>query len=304
MDSTVVLGNFDGVHLGHQALFAAGRELATQYHTTLLAYTFNPHPTQILAGAHPVELLQTFAQKREALKRFVDEVVAEPFTAAFAQMSAESFFTTILLTKLHARAIVVGYNFTFGKARSGTTQTLVELCQQHHVALRIVPAQFHGSTLVSSSLIRQLIKNGDVKEARRYLTRPYRLEGHVVRGRGLGGSLGAHTANLQSVNSIFPPDGVYLSQTSVFAEPCNARQLQVKDSPSISSVGWNPTFPNSPFSIETHLLNQESELLGKYIAIDFLERMRDQIKFETPDALKQQIAADLQEARKKHGLPT
>ena len=294
---TVTMGNFDGVHRAHQKLINASKAIAQKSNSPVLVYTFDPHPAQVLMPESNFQLLQTKQQKMAALEsRGVDICVVEKFSKEFAQLSPEDFFKLVIVERLHAKNIIVGYDFTFGNKRAGNISSLEKMCQQQQINCEIINAQFDDQVLISSHQIRELVATGNITTANKLLGSNYRLQGKVVKGRGLGGSLGAHTANLECQNEIIPCDGVYLSRTSV----CD--NSGVCDIPSISSIGWNPTFLESPFSIETHLLDIDIDILGKEVAVDFLERMRDQIKFATPEALKQQIAADTMEARKKHGL--
>lgn len=294
--AAVALGNFDGVHLAHQRLIAGACEAAKASGGVSAVYTFEPHPARVLSPAECPPLLQTLPQRLAAIEALgVDLCIVEPFTEAFAAREAGHFFRDILIGRLGAASISVGYDFTFGLHREGSVELLRRLGAEAGVAVRIIPAQFLGETLISSTNIRRTIAQGDVAEAAALLGRPYAIEGPVVPGRGIGRTLGAHTANIASENELIPKDGVYLTRTAVEGDP-GARRAYA----SITSIGDNPTFPHAPFTVETHLIDVEVDVAGRTVVIWFLKRMRDQIAFDSPEELKEQIRKDIDEARKQH----
>lgn len=289
----VALGNFDGVHLGHQELIRRARDAAHSHGGISAVYTFEPHPVRILAPSQCPRLLTTLEQKLSHLERYgVDIAVVEPFTPKFAKLTAEEFFEGIIMERLNPTSIIAGYDFTFGLHRGGTIETLEELGQRHGIDVSIVPARFLGETLISSTVIRKMLGDRDVEEAARLIGRSYEIAGEVIPGRGLGRTLEAHTANIRSLNEIVPGDGVYLTLTG----------FKGRDNlmPSVTSIGDNPTFPDARFSIETHILGAEMDLMGKTISINFLAFMRETLKFATIEELKVQIARDIEAAREYH----
>lgn len=289
----VTMGNFDGVHRGHIHLLEKTKAMAAASHGTSLVYTFEPHPACVLAPHAAPCFIQTLEQKMMSLEmQHIDVCVIEPFTKKFAELTPEVFFQRVLVERLRARAIVVGYDFTFGVHRSGTARNLETLCKKANIELVVVPAQFEGETLISSSQIRKLIELGDVARARKLLGRPYEMWGKVTSGRGVGRDLGARTANLESANKLLPRDGVYLTLTTTTRDK--------KSYASITNVGTRPTFFDAGYAIETHLLDVTMGLSEAFISIAFLERMRDEIRFDDPKKLKIQIAQDLENARQKH----
>ena len=289
----VALGNFDGVHLGHRHIIGRTVALARATGGTGAVYTFDPHPVRVLAPAECPAQIQTTAQKLGAIAAAgVDCCVVEPFTAAFAAQTAEAFFEQIVAGRLRAAAVVVGYDFTFGLHRAGTTERLVEFGRRHGIRVEICEAQFLDERLISSTNIRRLVEHGEVAEAARLLGRPHRIEGTVVAGRGIGRELDARTANVAPANELVPADGVYLALAAVGGEAT---------CPAIVSIGDNPTFPHAPFAIEAHLIDAEVDALGKPIAVDFLERMRGQVAFSSVGELREQIQKDIAEARRRHG---
>lgn len=292
----VALGNFDGVHVAHQRLIAMARDAARRRGGTSIVYTFDPHPARVLAPAECPPLLQTLPQRLSAIEALgVDCCVIEPFTMAFAAQGAERFFDDILLARLGATSIAVGYDFTFGMHRHGTAEILKHLGEGHGIAVDVLEAQFAGERLISSTTIRRALAQGDVGEAAALLGRPYVIEGRVVPGRGIGRELGARTANIESANELIPKDGVYLTRTAVGDAGPGQRRFD-----SITSIGDNPTFLRAPFAVETHLIGVDVEVAGQAVAVEFLERMRGQIAFESPEQLKEQIRRDIDEAREKH----
>lgn len=287
----VAIGNFDGVHLGHRHLIGETKKKAQEIGVQTAVYTFDPHPVQVLSPNQCPIMIQTQDQKLSALDLLgVGFCIVEKFTIEFAHQLPETFFEEVIIKRLHARAIVVGYDFTFGLQRKGSIKLLRQLCEQGGVGITVIDAQFLRDTLISSTNIRRLVEHGDVVNASKLLGRPYSLEGKVVPGRGVGVTLGARTANLKSLNELIPKNGVYLTLTSI----------EGRTHRSITSIGNNPTFPNSSFAIETHIIDEAPELTGMTIVVEFLERLRDQITFASPEELKKQILADIELAKKMH----
>ncbi len=289
----VVFGNFDGVHLGHQELICRAKKKVERLDGTCVVYTFNPHPAKILAPKHPPCLLQTLEQKISSLEIMgVDVCVVESFTSDFSHMHAKNFFEDIIVGRLNASALVIGYDFTFGIHREGTADTLTHLANSNGIEMDKVEAQFRGETLISSTNIRRMLADGDINMANSLLGRPYSIEGVVVAGRGLGGALNAHTANINTCNELTPIDGVYITETIVEGTD--------RVYPSVTSIGDNPTFPDSGFAIETHLLDIDMNILGKNIEIGFLKRLRDQVAFRSQQDLRERIKMDIDESRIFH----
>lgn len=291
----LAIGNFDGVHLGHQELFLQARREALARGCACGVLTFEPHPARLLAHELCPPLITTLEQKLTLFaENQLDAAIVEPFTREFAALSPERFVADVLVHNLRTLAIVVGHDFTFGQHRSGSIECLRHLAAEYGVETIVIPATFAQETLISSSLIRRLIAQGDVERASFLLGRPYTLEGHVVSGRGIGGSLGAHTANLASINELIPMRGVYLTRVRILSAtgPCERA--------SITSIGDNPTFTDGVFTIETHVIDFTGDLVGSSLTIEFLDYLRPQQRFSSPEALREQIARDIDEARKRH----
>ncbi|MDP2599752.1 MAG: bifunctional riboflavin kinase/FAD synthetase [Deltaproteobacteria bacterium] len=298
----IALGNFDGVHLGHQAILKNLIETCKKNGWTSAVYTFDPHPTKILAPKTAPLLIQTLEQKLEALEIMgVETVILEKFDHRFSKWGPRKFFDDILVKRLKAKALWTGYDFTFGFKRGGSVELLKSLCQKKGVPLYVTRAQFAKETLVSSTQIRQLIAQGKVRLVRDFLGRPFSLTGRVVKGMGLGGQMGIHTANLEVENELLPKTGIYATRTRIGTTdhgPWTKDQKKKMEYPSATSVGFNPTFPGKGFSVETHLIGFEGNLVGKKIEVAFLEWMRDELTFPNAETLAMQIQKDIAEAKK------
>lgn len=287
-NTVIAIGNYDGVHLGHQEILKKLVAEAKNKNCKAVVLSFAPHPVKVLAPDVAPLQIQTIAQKTEILEEYgIDILVLQKFDSEFAKISPEDFFKTHLLENLKAKAIFVGYDFTFGTKRSGTTETLERFGKEHGVDVHIVPAKMHGETLVSSSLIRKLVLNGDVKKAKEFLTRPFFIDGKVIPGFKRGTALGIHTANLATENELLPKDGVYatlVKHKGVTYE-------------SVTNIGYNPTFDNVERSIETHIFDFDQEIYDEALRLVFIEKIRDEIKFANPGALVKQIEKDILEAK-------
>lgn len=288
----VALGNFDGVHVGHQAILQDLRYWARKKHWHSAVYTFEPHPTKVLAPLSTPRLIQTREQKLAALDHLgIDFAIVECFNGTFSKMKPEKFFLDILVNRLGVKGIFVGYDFTFGHKRSGSVEMLKRFCQDHGILFLAKEAQFQGENLVSSTQIRSLVGQGEVETAQKLLGRPFALIGKVVKGHGLGAKLGVHTANLEVENELLPKTGIYITMTNLFRGASH---------PSVTSVGFNPTFPGKGFSVETHLLDFQGSLRGKKIEIAFLTWLRAELTFPNAETLGEQIRKDIAEAKKYH----
>ncbi len=286
----VTIGNFDGVHLGHRAIIEATVEQAKARGGMSIAYTFRPHPRLALNPASPVPLLCTYQEKAELLLQSgIDLVIEEPFSREFSTTSPETFFSESLVRKLNAEAIVVGYDFAFGKERSGGLTALESFCKSARVQLTVVPPQRTGSEVVSSSAIRSHYLKGDIASGNRLLGREFSYSGVVVRGEGRGRKIGFPTANLQLENKLALPYGVYATWA----------RLGEQTFQSVTNIGVRPTFGKEdlPALVECHLLDASIDLYGSLLEVKFVEKLRDEQKFPSIDALKAQISADAGRAR-------
>lgn len=287
--SCVAIGNYDGFHFGHQAIAKSLVQKAQGKKLKSVLLTFEPHPVKLLAPEVAPPLINTLAQKLELISDFgLDAIVVQKFDQKFSKIKPEDFFKKYLIGDLNARFVTVGHDFTFGEKRSGTIETLELLAQKNHIEAKIVDAKMLANTLVSSSLIRKLIKDGKVKLASKMLTRPFFIDGTVVHGHNRGTALGLHTANMTTTNELIPSDGVYASFV----------RLNGKTFASVTNIGFNPTFDNQARSIESHIFNFNQNIYDKNIRLFFIEKIREEIKFATPTALVQQIEKDIATAKK------
>lgn len=284
----VSLGNFDGVHPGHQRMLGVLRELAQRLGCPAVAITFDPHPLQVLRPEVAPPLLTTIAERRTLLQKAgVDHVYCLRVTRDLLAMSAGDFFDRILIGRFDMRGIVEGPNFMFGRDRGGTVHTLQSMCRSADRACEIVSLiRPHGQEL-SSSAIRRRIAEGQVSDAARLLGRPYALSGTVEAGERRGTGLGYPTANLTGIATILPQDGVYAAEA----------EHDGQTTPAAVSIGPNPTFGSTERKVECHLLDFSDDLYGQTIRLRFLERVRGQQRFRNVEDLKAQIGRDVRHVR-------
>ena len=293
--SALTIGNFDGVHFGHRQILRRLRAIAAERSLKPSVLTFHPHPTRVVAPDRTPSLLTSPEQRAELMREEgVEQVLILPFTAALAVLPPEEFVRRLVVEALGARAVLVGDNFRFGHRAAGNVTMLAELGRRLGFQTEIVPAVTCRGRIVSSSEIRDLIRAGRVAMAARLLLRPYTLAGQVVSGRGVGSKQTVPTLNLRADAEVIPARGVYVTRT---------RDLQ-RDLPaaaewnSITNIGYRPTFGASQeLSIETFLLDPPAGQSPTRICVEFLWRVRDERKFESPDALKSQILRDVRTAQ-------
>lgn len=287
--SVVTIGNFDGVHLGHQALLAAARALGAG--APVCAFTFDPAPRDVLRPDNGIARIQRLDDRVDALLRHgADEVLVEPFDHELAARSPEWFASEVLTARLRASAVVVGHDFRFGRGRSGDADGLRALLACP--VIRVEPITVDGE-VVSSSRIREAVGAGDVRTATRLLGRPHEVSGEVVRGDGRGAGLGFPTANVRTEDAgpghlLLPAHGVY----AVWASPGDGRTL-----PAVANLGVRPTFGGTRPQLEVHLLDVREDLYGRVLRVAFVERVRGEQRFSGRDALMERIAVDIAEAR-------
>lgn len=287
----VAMGNFDGLHLGHQRLINETVENARRVGGTATVLTFYPHPLAVLRPENSPPLLLTRAGKEKIMARLgVDVLVMVPFTREFALISPEDYVREILCREMAVDGVVVGYNFTFGHRGKGTAETLWSYAEKYGFNLNVIPPVKLEDQVVSSSLIRQLILDGDIQRANRYLGYQYYVEETVVTGDRRGNLLGFPTANLELPRDLLvPPNGVY----SVYVTVDDDVFLGV------ANIGVKPTFKSDNLhrNIEIHLLDFYGNLYDKKIKAQFIRRLRPEKKFNSVTELVNQIQADVQQAR-------
>ena len=286
----LTIGNFDGVHLGHQRIFRQVREKAKEIEGESIAYTFEPHPVQMLKPERGPFLLLPIDERLRLIGELgIDVAVCAPFTPEFSNQSAEEFVRDILHEQIHVREVYVGQNTTFGRGREGSVLTLKELGRRFGFAVGGVEAVQVGGALVSSSRVRRLIREGDMRGAAELLGRHHLLVGQVIHGHGRGSKkLGFPTANLKTADVLFPKPGIYAVWTVYEGSRYSA----------VANLGWNPTFQDRKFSIEIHILDFDKDIYGQTLRVEFVERLRDEVTFKGPEELIAQIKKDVAQAGK------
>jgi riboflavin kinase/FMN adenylyltransferase len=287
----VTVGNFDGVHRAHAHVLREIVSRAREGGGKAVAVTFEPHPTRILRPEAGLKLLTPTPEKLRLLERTgVDAALLLPFGRDLSLMTPRQFAERILKKKLHAREVHEGFNFRFGHKASGDMNMLAELGREMGFEVKVYPEMTVRGETVSSSRIRTLIGTGRVSRARHLLTRPFCVLGTPGRGRGYGSKYTVPTINLARYEELVPQDGVYITCTRVGRERFD----------SVTNVGNRPTFGAELFAIETHLLNFHSIELAPETEVEicFLQRLRDEIKFPSVEALREQIGRDVKKARR------
>jgi riboflavin kinase/FMN adenylyltransferase len=284
-DMLLTIGVFDGVHLGHRQLIARLTELAQEQDCLSGVVTFRQHPQEVLAPQTRLPFLTSLEQRIELLKEEgVDEVIALSFTPKLASLSPRQFLEK-LKKHLRMRGLVIGPDFALGQNREGDTAALRRLGKEMDFSLTVVPPVKIKGQVVSSTAIRKALAEGDVKRVQGLIGRPFRLQGKVVGGAKRGAELlGFPTANLKvSQNQALPAEGVYVGQAHINNHTYAA----------MTNIGQRPTFGESQRLVESYLLNYQGDLYGQELAVDIIEHLRGEIKFDSPEELKKQIAEDV-----------
>jgi riboflavin kinase/FMN adenylyltransferase len=289
--SVLAIGNFDGIHLGHQAILRATVERAQSLNAVSTALTFDPSPRKVLHPQSAPPRLSTNAQRLEWFNLLgLEAVVVLPFTLDLARLSPVEFVEQILVRDLCLKAILVGENFRFGHKQAGDVKLLSELGRIHGFDVVIVPPVIYRGEVVSSTIIRREVAEGDVSHAARLLGRPFALTGEVVSGTGTGRRFTFPTLNLAAEQELLPARGVYITRTRLDDETRSHR--------SVTNIGMRPTFNGSSLSIETHLLDTQLETTPKRMEVRFWKRLREEKKFSGPEELRAQIANDIARANR------
>jgi len=287
--SVAALGSFDGIHLAHVAVLARTVERARALGVTAVACTFDPHPAQVL---HPERAPTPIATAEDNLARIaaagIDATLVIPFTAEFSQIEAETFVERVLVTALGVREVVVGFNHTFGRGAHGTAAVLADLGLEHAFSVHVLPPLQAAGQTVSSSAIREALRDGDVVAARGFLGHPYSIKGPVLRGAGRGRTLGFPTANLRPDRPLILAAGVYVCRAS-WSEGAAW---------GVVNVGYRPTFGEDQYWVEAYLLDWSGDLYDRTLRVEFLERVRPETKFPSVEALKRQVLADIETGRR------
>ena len=291
--AVITIGNFDGVHLGHQALFHEVIEMANTMDGTSIAMTFEPHPIRVISNNGHPPLITLVEQKTELIEKSgIDVLICIPFTMDFAALSARTFVEDILVKRIGMKAIIVGQDYTFGHKREGTVDLLRQYADELDFKV-VVPDWIQPSDAnnerISSTAIRQLVMDGLMEKAGKMLGRDYQIRGTVAHGRDRGGRLlGIPTANINLHDELCPKVGVY----AVIVKYDGKRY------PAVANIGYSPTFDDHVFTVEAHILDFKKDIYGEKIMVNFVQRLRDEKKFSGIPELIEQIDQDIVDARK------
>jgi riboflavin kinase/FMN adenylyltransferase len=287
--SVLAIGNFDGIHLGHQAILRATVERAQALNSVSTALTFDPSPRKVLHPESAPLRLSTNAQRMEWFNALgLEAVVVLPFTLDLARLSPAEFIEQILVRDLRGRAVLVGENFRFGHKQTGDVHLLTALGKKHGFDVVILPPVVYRGEVVSSTIIRREIAEGDVSHAARLLGRPFALTGEVISGTGTGRRFTFPTLNLAPEQELLPARGVYITRACLEGETRSHR--------SVTNIGTRPTFNGASLSVETHLLDAQPTTAPRRMEVRFWKRLRAEKKFSGPEELRAQIAKDIARA--------
>ena len=287
LPTIVTIGTFDGVHEGHQKILKRLQELKTQTGLNTLVLTFEPHPRKILFPEQlDLKLISLVDEKLDLLEQYgVDFAVVYPFTESFAQSSADYYIKHILLKQLNVRYLVIGHDHRFGINRSGNIISLLDYSKEGKFDVEQISAKDIDNIAISSSKIRKALEEGNIEKANEFLGHSFCIRAEVVKGKQLGRQLGYPTANLfiEDKDKLVPKIGVYFVETLV-----NEKQYF-----GMMSIGTNPTTDNDDsLKLEVHIFDFEEDIYGKFITVNFIKRLRDEVKFDSVTALKKQIERD------------
>lgn len=283
----VAIGNFDGVHRGHRRLVQRLIEHARKVGGAAVVFTFDPHPARLMRPAEAPPPL-TWSERKAALlsELGVDAMIAYPTDQHLLSLSSREFFDTVVVGQLNARAMVEGPNFRFGRGREGDVQQLNSFCQQAGIDLEVVPPLLLDAHYISSSRVREAVRQGEVDAACQMLTQPYRIRGLVTHGARRGATLGFPTANVEGIDTLLPSPGVYAGR----AWTNDVRW------PAAIHIGPNLTFNEQTLKVEVHLIGYQNSLYGEPLELDFLSRLRDIRPFASVEELKEQLQRDVRSA--------
>ena len=288
----LTLGNFDGIHIGHQRIIRKVAERAVEIGSPSAVYTFEPHPLKVVAPHKSPPLLLDMEDKKRLIASFgIDYLILARFTKEFASTHPGEFVEDVLHKKLSVREVWVGHDYAFGRGKTGTVEYLKELGRVFGFRVNVVPACKRGGLVVSSSRVRDLIARGDVKGAALLLGRPYSIKGRVVRGRDMGRSIGFPTANLDVASELVPARGVYAAYAKLGDRTFRA----------VVNIGTAPTFAKKGHkgeTVEVHLLDFDGSIYGRRMEVFFINRLRDERPFGSAEELAINIQKDIKAAKR------
>jgi riboflavin kinase/FMN adenylyltransferase len=292
--SVVTIGNFDGLHLGHQKLIQKVIDLAALKNVDSVVMTFEPHPAKVLFPEKQLQRLFTLQDQQDLLRKWgIKHYIIEPFSRSLSELHRDQFLYDWILKPLNPQALVVGYDFNFGANREGNTSYLESKAKDLRLELHVIPPYKIENEIVSSSAVRQLIADTKIGKANQFLGRPYYLQGVVEKGAERGRKIGFPTANVYSTSETYPAKGVYA---------CNVYH-DGKKYIGVTNVGNNPTFQQAtkrPIQVEAHILDFDKFIYGEDLKIEFLEYIRGEQKFSGVDELIVQIQKDVAQVRSKY----
>lgn len=287
--TVLTIGNYDGVHVGHQKILSAVVRRAEETNGTSMVMTFEPHPAKVIAPERDIKLLTTTEEKARLIEAMgIRVLLLVNFNREFASMLPDDFIENVLVNTLDVKEVIVGDNYTFGKHKKGTIELLRKRGKEYGFRVQAIDNVIVDHTTVSSSAVRSLLQRGAVFEASRYLGRCYSIEGKVIKGKGRGQKLlNIPTANIETPVEITPKEGVYAVRVTVRGTLYDG----------VANIGKNPTFGNETVSYEVHLFSFSGNLLGEQIRIEFIDRIRGERRFPNAASLEKQIRADIEYAR-------
>jgi riboflavin kinase/FMN adenylyltransferase len=280
----VTIGNFDGVHKGHQNIFKIISSRAKEINGESVVITFEPHPVKVFTEEEKLFLLTPFKKKIKLIEKFgIDNLVVVKFSREFAELSAEEFVRNVLVDNLNCREIYVGYNYFFGKNKEGNVELLKKFGEKYNFRVEILKPFIINNQVVSSTLCRNLISRGKVKEVAKFLGRYYLIEGKVVEGKHRGNKIGFPTANIKSPNEVYPKEGVYAVKVGFKGKIFNGA----------CSIGFNPTFYSESLTVEVYIFDFQRNIYNETLKMVFIDRIRDTMKFSSVDELVENIKNDI-----------
>lgn len=281
----LTVGTFDGVHIGHQKILQRVVNEAKKLNLDSAVLTFFPHPRMVLQKEMNIRLINTIGEREKIIKNLgINQLVIYPFSKEFSRLTAQEYIEEILIKKLNVKKIIIGYDHRFGRNRTASITELKEFGKKYHFTVEEISKQDIDEVAVSSTKIRNALKEGNIETANKYLGRPYSLSGVVQQGKGLGKKLGFPTANLAIPESykLIPKHGVYIVESTY-----NGKKIF-----GMTNIGTNPTFNETKENIETYFFDLDEDLYGKTFRIKFLKRIRDEKKFTTVEALIKAMETD------------
>lgn len=290
-NSYTAIGNFDGVHIGHKELINSAVKTAKKHNGVSVVFTFYNHPREVIEHHETPKLINSVEEKSYLLEKLgVDYLVLQPFTKEFCNLSPEEFIEKVLKEQLNSKEIFVGFNFGFGKNRAHGVKELKEICKTYEIKVREIAPIKVDEKIISSTLIRNLILNGELSVVNHYLGEPLTVIGEVVHGKKLGRTIGFPTANLERKDKAYLPYGIYGAVVKIGKNE--------KEYDGVVNIGKNPTLKPGEKSIEVHILDFSGDLYGKKLVIQLIKHIREEMKFCGIESLKKQISEDVETWKK------